>query len=179
MPVVVVSEAVTDDALDGFLRSVERRALYMLELSLQEREEALDVLQDVMIRFVQSYRHKPASQWPPLFHRVLNNALIDRMRARGRLRRRFWGYADDDPLETLASDRPGPAQHLAASDLGDSLVAALEELPLRQRQVLLLRTWEQLSVEATARALGIGEGSVKTHLSRARARLREVLNEHI
>ncbi|MDW8479200.1 MAG: sigma-70 family RNA polymerase sigma factor [Xanthomonadales bacterium] len=78
----------------------------------------------------------------------------------------------------MPAAEPSPEGSAAGAELAAHLARALAELPLRQRQVFLLRVWEGLDVAATARALGIGEGSIKTHLSRALARLRERLHEH-
>lgn len=55
------------------------------------------------------------------------------------------------------------------------LTAALLRLPIRQRAVVFLTYWADLDPEAVAAELGISEGSVRKHLARARASLREVL----
>lgn len=57
------------------------------------------------------------------------------------------------------------------------LFDALQELPVMQRRVVVLRHWLGLSVAETATELGIGEGTVKSHSSRALDRLRGVLAE--
>jgi RNA polymerase sigma-70 factor (ECF subfamily) len=56
-------------------------------------------------------------------------------------------------------------------------VDALRALPRRQREAFTLRVLEELDVTDTARAMGCSEGSVKTHLSRARDALRKRLEE--
>jgi RNA polymerase sigma-70 factor (sigma-E family) len=56
-----------------------------------------------------------------------------------------------------------------------ALFEALQELPPMQRRTVVLRHWLGLSVSETARELGIGEGTVKSHSSRAIAALRTVL----
>ena len=52
--------------LAGFLEGVERRALYVARLgvSVSERDDALDIVQDAMLTFVRSYAQRPAVEWP-------------------------------------------------------------------------------------------------------------------
>ena len=58
-----------------------------------------------------------------------------------------------------------------------TLLSALDQLSARARAVVVLRYWEDLSVEATAAALGCSTGNVKSQSSRALARLRELLGD--
>jgi RNA polymerase sigma-70 factor (ECF subfamily) len=173
----------TERALDAFLKSVERRALRMAELATSNREEALDLVQDAMFGFVRHYAGKPADAWTRLFYRVLDSRLNDwyrRRTVRGRWIER--ARADDDGADALqqAQDthEAGPMLRLQGTQAARALDSALARLPLRQRQAFLLRIWEGLDVAATAAAMRCGEGSVKTHLSRAMAALRRMLGEH-
>jgi RNA polymerase sigma-70 factor (ECF subfamily) len=171
-------------SLDGFLRDVERRALVIAELATRDRQEALDVVQDAMLAFVNRYATHDAAEWAPLFHRVLQNRIRDwHRRQQVRRRWRVWLTRDDDdetdPIEPAPDLRARtPEQEVALADAGDALLAALESLPARQQQAFLLRTWEGLDVAETARAMGCSEGSVKTHLWRALKHLREKLEGH-
>ena len=65
----------------------------------------------------------------------------------------------------------------ADSAARDDLVAALQRLPEMQRKTVVLRHWLGLSVTETAHDLGIAEGTVKSHTSRALAALHELMNE--
>jgi RNA polymerase sigma-70 factor (ECF subfamily) len=172
-------------ALNRFLAGVERRAFVVAELATRNPEEALDLVQDAMLAFVASYGKKPEAEWPPLFHRVLQNRIRDWGRRQTVRRRwRVWLKGDDDEPEAdalqQAADPAGrsPEQRVALEAAGDALLAAISELPNRQQQAFLLRTWEGLDVADTARAMGCSAGSVKTHLSRAMAHLRDKLKEH-
>lgn len=170
--------------LAGFLEGVERRALYLARLGVNERDDALDVVQDAMLTFVRSYAARPAAEWPPLFHRVLESRIRDHQRRRSvRQRFRVWfskhpGEDEDagDPLARIADDQEaGPLQRAADRDTRTALTQAMRELPGRQREAFTLRVWEGLDVAGTARAMGCSEGSVKTHLARALLALRRKL----
>lgn len=158
----------------------------MARLAASDEDEALDIVQDAMLAFVTRYAGKPEDEWAPLFHRTLQNRIIDwhrRSSVRNRLRSWFGGGSlgeeREDPLEKVAdSSSPDPAVSLLRKDLGEAIERALRELPLRQQQAFLLRAWEGLDVAGTAFAMGCSEGSVKTHFSRAVHRMRELLEEY-
>ena len=70
-----------------------------------------------------------------------------------------------------------PVADPSAIEERSELFDALQQLPISQRRVVVLRHWLGLSVEETAAELGISTGTVKSHSSRARERLRELLTE--
>ncbi|MFJ2174171.1 SigE family RNA polymerase sigma factor [Streptomyces sp. NPDC087851] len=72
-------------------------------------------------------------------------------------------------------DTAGPSDAYARVDLEQSLAAAVRSLPVRQRAVVVLRYFEDLSVEDTAATLGCSTGTVKSQSSRALRTLRELL----
>lgn len=168
------------DALDRFLREVERRALRHAEIAVGQREDALDLVQDAMLGFARAYAGHPPAEWPPLFYRVLESRILDfHRRAQVRRRWRVWlgrGADEDagaDPLAQVADAvEPGPWQRVADGETRDALDRALAALPPRQRQAFLLRVWEGFDVAQTAAAMACSQGSVKTHLSRALGALR-------
>lgn len=168
--------------LNAFLADVERRALRVAEFSVGHRDDALDIVQDVMLAFADRYARKPEDEWRPLFYRCLENRIRDHYR-RHAVRSRWLTWLDRPDEPPVAQrfedeDTPTPAERLALDRFSDALGAALERLPHRQRQAFLLRTWEGLSVAETAVAMGCGEGSVKTHLSRAMQQLRDQLGDY-
>ena len=180
----IETPALDTQALDRFLAGVERRALRIAELGAGNREDALDIVQDTMLRLVQRYADRPEQEWGPLFHRILQSRIADFHRRESVRRRwRIWLRSDegarDDPLENQpAPASVGPERRSDAEQLSASLEQALTDLPQRQQQAFLLRTWEGMNVAETARAMGCSEGSVKTHLSRAMGVLRKRLEDH-
>ena len=167
--------------LDGFLASVERRAFRVAEIGLGHREDALDAVQDAMIKFVR-YRDRPASEWPALFWSILRRQMTDRHR-RNAVKSRvlvFFGRDDSgrvDPLEMQADPHADPSGRLRDAQSWAALGHCLRGLPRRQRECFLLRELQGMSVAETARAMACSEGSVKTHLSRALAALRIQLED--
>jgi len=182
----------TTDPLEAFLVGVERRAFKMAMLTTRDEDEALEVVQEAMVALVTRYRERPAGEWPALFQRILNSKLMDWHRRQQRQQRRFgvWslltglGRPEDqdegamgDPLDAIPdpNGRDGLGA-LTVEQLSVAMEQAIAALPMRQRQTVLLRAWEGLDVAETARALGISEGSVKTHYFRAMAALRQSLS---
>ncbi len=68
-----------------------------------------------------------------------------------------------------------PSEALQRKELREALKRALDSLPQKYREVLILRDVQHLSIQETAQALGITEGSVKTRLLRARFQMRDAL----
>ena len=66
--------------LDAFLAQIERRAFRMAEMQLRQREDAMDAVQDAMLRLVKHYRDKPAAEWAPLFWGILRRRIVDLQR---------------------------------------------------------------------------------------------------
>ena len=175
-----------EDALEVFLRGIERRALRIAELSVGGRDDALDIVQDSMLTFVRNYRGKPQADWAPLFHRVLDSRVLDFHR-RNSTRARWLGWVDrligrdGEEIDAIAeipdTTTTTPWQHIADGESAGAIDAALRALPNRQRQAFLLRVWEGLDVADTARAMACSEGSVKTHYFRALQTLRAKLGD--
>jgi RNA polymerase sigma factor (sigma-70 family) len=174
----------TPATLDAFLAQVERRAFRMAELQLRQREDAMDAVQDAMLRLVKHYRDKPAVEWSPLFWGILRRRIVDLQRRR-KVRSIVVGWLgggrDDDgdelPSWEPADHGPGPLDRLHDAQSYADMAAAVRQLPQRQREAFMLRMLEGLDVAETARAMGCSEGSVKTHLSRAMHHLRDQLED--
>ena len=130
------------------------------------RHDAEDLVQQALLRT--AVRWPAARQSPAGYSRtVVLNLVRDRWRAQQRQRAEILS----PDLTALPSAVDGAAIALDRQ----LLVRACRLLPLQQRAVLVLRFWEDRSVEETAAVLGCTAGTVKSHTHRALARLREVL----
>ena len=172
--------------LDKFLSEIERRAFRMAQVALRDPDDAMDAVQDAMLKLARNYGARPSAEWRPLFYRILENAIRDQQRRRS-VRKRFmvWlpGPKEDpdneaqDPIDSVADGGTPVPERLMQDEAMQKLESSLRQLPARQREAFTLRTFEGLDVAQTASAMGCSEGSVKTHYSRAVHTLREQLGE--
>ncbi|MGE8233138.1 MAG: RNA polymerase sigma factor [Stenotrophomonas sp.] len=163
-------------SLDAFLAGIGPRAFRFAEAGLRQRDDALDAVQDAMERML-GYRERPAEEWTALFWSILRRRIIDLQRRRS-FRLKFWAPQEDHDQDSTidwADEGPGPAQTHEQQRAYTQLVHALRQLPARQREAFSLRVLQELDVATTAKAMGCSEGSVKTHLSRARDALQKQL----
>jgi RNA polymerase sigma-70 factor (ECF subfamily) len=172
--------------LDKFLSEIERRAFRMAQVALRDPDDAMDAVQDAMLKLARNYAARPSAEWRPLFYRILENAIRDQQRRRS-VRKRFmvWlpGPKEDpdneaqDPIDSVADGGTPVPERLMQDEAMQKLESSLRQLPARQREAFTLRNFEGLDVAQTASAMGCSEGSVKTHYSRAVHTLREQLGE--
>ena len=178
-------ESMASRALEQFLIGVEQRAFRIARLGLRNDDDALDAVQDAMMKLVQSYASRPEQEWRPLFYRILTNRIRDMQRrrtVRGRIMAWLPGRDEDDdeaadPITQAPSHDATPAQRLELDEAITALETAIADLPARQQQAFLLRNFEGLDVNQTAEAMGCSEGSVKTHYFRALETLRSRLGD--
>lgn len=159
--------------------------------SIRDEHLALDIVQEAMLKLSEKYAARPATEFPMLFQRILQNAIRDFFR-RQKVRSAWVtplsslfgveGDEDFDPLESMEVENDSkvatrPAEQLEQKQVLDIIEKAIETLPLRQRQAFMLRYWEELDVAEAAKVMGCSEGSVKTHCSRATHALAKLLKK--
>jgi RNA polymerase sigma-70 factor (sigma-E family) len=134
---------------------------------------AQDLTQTALLNLCKAWnRARRADSIDAYAHKTLVNVFI---RGRRKLRReRELRTAALSGTERLT---PAGAHDPDRPETRLTLLSALDQLPARARAVVVLRYWEDLSVEATAAALGCSTGNVKSQSSRALARLRVLLGD--
>lgn len=164
-------------ALDLFFRDTEQRAYLMAMALTRDHQDSLELVQDSMLKLVQTYSHRDPEEWAPLFYRILQNSVRDWYR-RQKFRQLLTGFLPWHAESTESDQVEHSAERRAEID--EDLVRvlnALKQLPLRQQQTFLLRAWQEFSTRETAFALSISENSVKTHYARATRQLRRLLGD--
>ena len=131
------------------------------------REAGEDLLQTAVERLLQRWRRFDGDPEGYL-RRTLCNLAIDGQRRAGRWRQKE---------RLLGAGLRNAQDPVGDIDLRDALVRLLVQLPPRQRTVLVLRYWEQLTDAETAAVLGCAESSVRSAAWRGMARLRELADD--
>ena len=168
--------------MEAFLADIEKRAYHMAAFATGSHADALDLLQDSMIKLVTHYQEKPSNEWKPLFYRILQNKIRDWHRHQ-KVKNLvfFWKPAqqddeiDDWPPATAKNSDLTPESALANNQQHAAILQYLKQLSDKQQQCFLLRSWEGLSVAETAQVMECSQGSVKTHHSRAVAKMRQLM----
>ncbi len=156
----------TDD-FDQFVAANVDDLLRTAYLIAWDEAEAEDLVQECLLKVARLWPRVRSMDQPRAYaRRILINLATDG--ARGRARRRV----ELEPPSPAAPERS--ADPLAALDTHVELVEALGRLPPRQRAVLVLRYFHDLTEVQAAEVLGCPPGTVKSNASRGLARLREV-----
>jgi RNA polymerase sigma-70 factor (ECF subfamily) len=153
-------------ALGQLVKRHQRRAYAVARAIVLNHEDAEDAVQEAFLHAYRALdRFRPDQAFGAWLHRIVANAALDLTR------RRKVREADELP-ETVASPFRDPAE---SDDLRKRLRDALAELPPRQRAVIVLHDVEGYKHAEIGKMLGIPEGTARSDLHYARARLRDAL----
>ena len=170
------SAGMTEDGINGwFVREVlplEAALMQFLRRSWPNKSDIDDLAQEVYARVYEAAREKIPQPVKPFVFTIARNLLIARVRNEQVVP--IEAVAD---LETLgvAVDAPGPDRNVMAQDELRRLQAALEKLPPRCREVVVLGRIEGLSGKEISQRLGIGASTVSEHLATGMNTLADLL----
>lgn len=172
--------AVRAGDLAAFNGLVERyqQTVYAVVLRLvRDRYLAEDIVQDAFLRAYTALDDFRGGSFRAWLLRIAHNRALDVLRSRQRRPEAPLEPSGDDQSPSRATDssQPSPFDHAARADLRRRLDAALAQLPDDQRVTVVLSDIEGFSYEEIAAITGVSLGTVKSRLSRGRARLRSLL----
>jgi RNA polymerase sigma-70 factor (sigma-E family) len=161
------------DEFATFARAQQGRLRRLAFLLCGDWHDAQDLAQTALLNLCLHWnRVRRADAVDAYAHKVLIHAYLSDRKKYQRDRARATDFGANAVRDFTSRPPEQP-------ELRMMLLAALDKLAPRGRAVLVLRFWEDLSVEATAAALGCSTGNVKSQTSRALARLREVLGDSL
>ena len=141
---------------------------------VREHGTAEELYQDVWQRVITARaRYAPEAKFSTWLFQIAHNRLTDHWRA---LQHRPPAPADAEERTAREADPQTPERQLSAFEERRRLQLALEELPAEQREVVLLRLEQELSLEQIGEITGVGRETVKSRLRYALDKLRQRLN---
>jgi RNA polymerase sigma-70 factor (ECF subfamily) len=169
------------EAFYSLVRPCEGAAYTLAVSILNNPEDAEEAVQEAVLK---ALSHLSDFRGEAKFSTWLISITINEARLKLRKDRRHLYESVDEQRASedgeyfpkdFADWREVPSEALQRKELREALKNAIASLPLKYREVLILRDVQQLRIEEVARILGITEGSVKTRLLRARLQMRDAL----
>jgi len=157
-----------DRALTALYSMHYRSLVKLAVLLVQDIATAEELVQDSFVAMLSAWRRLRDSDHALAY---LRQSVLNRSRSALRHRAVAHRFAPE-----LAPDLPGAEQEAISQIQRSALVSALRTLPARQREVLVLRYYCDLSQAQIAWTMGISQGTVKTHTARAMSALRAELH---
>lgn len=169
-------------AFEKLISSYEKKIYnYCLRMT-NNREDAEDLTQEVFIRVYNSLkRFRGNSQLSTWIYRIAHNVCIDRYR-KAKLTTISLSQPkgpDDEREMDLPANNSSPEEEAMRMELKKHLLKSISELQPKYRSVIVLRDIQDHSYEEIAEILQLPLGTVKSHISRARAALRQAVRPYL
>lgn len=156
------------EAFEHLVRAHQHRVVQLAMRLLGSLDQAEDVAQEAFLRVYKSAStFQPRAKFSTWLYRVVVNLCHDQ--------RRKWKWR---PMR-IADDPPAPIHrsHIEQDEISARVHATIDQLPQRQRTVLILHRFENLSYHDIAQSTGFSESAVESLLMRAYANLRQSLKD--
>ncbi|MEM7354387.1 MAG: sigma-70 family RNA polymerase sigma factor [Acidobacteriota bacterium] len=180
---LVVRARAGDAEAQATLAERHRQPIFFLALQLMgNRDDAMDVAQEALLRFFKTLHRfdcrRPVRPW--LFQ-IVRNRVVDLYRRKKVRRHDSLDATDHDgnPYLVLRDHSVDPERDATRSELRVRILGALDELSQIQREILVLRDYQDLSYNEIAETLNIPIGTVMSRLHGARKRLRQTLQDDL
>lgn len=180
-------EAVKAGDEDAFAAIIERYRnpiTNFLYRFLNDREEAVDLAQETFVRvYFALDRYHTGYAFSTYIYRIASNLAISEIRKRKRRNvLSLTGLFQREDSETEEYQPPDHRQlqddHLIDGETSQLIQTAIASLPPKYRAAIVLRDIEGLSYDEIAEIMGLGLGTTKSRISRARGLLKEKLKDH-
>ena len=170
-----------EDLFEYFVRQYQRKITRVAYRFLRDEGEADCAAQESFLRAYQNLGDfREGAAFETWLTRICINWCKDRLK-----RRRLVVYfhqappkEDDDalsPADAAAHPAPSPERRAAGREIRERLRGALDALSPRQREIFVMKHFEELSIPEIADSMGLDVGTVKSHLFRASQKIRERL----
>ena len=170
-----------DDAFEEIVSRYRNPITNYLYRFLNDYEEAVDLAQETFVRvYFALDRYHTGFAFSTYIYRIATNLAISEIRKRKRrslLSLTGLFQSEDEPQTEFQppDTRPGPDENLIGDESDRVIATAITTLPTKYRVPIVLRDIEGLSYDEIASIMGVGLGTTKSRISRARGLLKEKL----
>ena len=167
-------------AFELLVRRYQAKITNLVHRFIYDRDRAVEIAQEVFLRvFLHRKRYLRSGRFSTWIYTIAVNLAKNELRRKSRLR----GVTSLDNLLEVAGDsgayladkEPGPDQKTHQHRVEETVMAAIQQLPPKYREVILLRDIQQLTYEEIEQVLSIPGGTVRSRINRARSALKQIL----
>lgn len=173
-------------AFEELMLRYQHRLVSLLAHMVGRRDMAEDLAQDVFLRVYRARKaYVPGAKFSTWLYTIAGNVASNALRSLARRREVNLAAQSNDTgaysLENAAVAASGlmPSRQLDKAELRDAVQRAIEALNDRQRMAVLLAKFEHLSYAEIAEIMDMSPEAIKSLLSRARSKLREVMQPYL
>jgi RNA polymerase sigma-70 factor (ECF subfamily) len=170
-------------AFDTLVESLRGRAFHVARALVGSHDDAMELSQEAFLKVYRAREtFRDGEPFLPWFHRILRNTCFSFLRERRRIHSisdHRPGADEDEGDYQIADVAPGPSAVVEGGERAQLFWSAFRTLGARDREILALRHFKELSYKEIAGALAIPEGTVMSRLFHARRRLRENLDRNV
>ena len=166
-------------AFGRLVMKYQKRIYFTVRKMVLDHGDTNDIVQDTFVKaFLNLNRFDESYAFYPWLHRIAVNTAINHLNKQARRKESFLVDGNEEFHDTFKS-ASNPVKEMEQKDLKDHLYAAMKQLPPDQRAVFVLRTSEELSYQEISEQLDISIGTVMSRLSRAREKLKILLEPYM
>lgn len=177
-----IQKALSGDAnaFEWIIRKYQKRVYFTVLQLVMNHDDADDVLQDTFVKVYTKLGTYDA-QYPfyPWLYRIAINTALNHQKKKARIRALSLDHVDGNNHTSDLSESPKQMHDMVRGELVIKLKEALNKIPPEQRTVFILRVKEGLSYQEISESLEISMGTVMSRLSRAREKLRVLLQDYL
>jgi len=166
-------------AFEKLVLEYQKSIYYSVRKMVLNHDDANDIVQDTFVK-AYSHLHRFDEQLPfyPWLHRIAINTTLN-FQTRVSRAKETYTNSEDNEIKKLALNNKNPLEEVIENEFKEKFTKALYRLPCDQRMVFILRTSEELSYQEISEQLDISIGTVMSRLSRARAKLKQLLQQYL
>lgn len=165
------------EAFEAVVKKYMKRAYFIALGLVGNSDDALELSQEAFFRaYCNIDKLRPTSAFFPWFYQILRNLCFNHLRKNKGKRTRPLDELGQQKTPPLESNYFDPNLVAQTNETKDRLWKAIGQLNEKQREIIILRHFQELSYEQISQALFCSKGTVMSRLYYARKRLKEILD---